>query len=179
MRRVKCPHCDDELYQESLKRHIRVRHMKLKPFSCSFCGKEFSSRTLVNNHELIHLRSDEEVKIRKPYVKRHSNSFKCEKCSKNFERIFNYEKHLTTCSGIFLEKRKNISYQCIDEKCRRKFVTKGNAAEHMREKHEIIIENPEKYCFECKKEFEDIKNHARSHNCRFQCEKVRKIDECN
>jgi hypothetical protein len=59
------------------------------------------------------------------------------------------------------------TYPCFQ--CEEYFPSKVTAAEHMTEKHNFVIENVEKMCFECKEEVEDPVAHAMTHNCKFPC----------
>jgi DNA-directed RNA polymerase subunit RPC12/RpoP len=66
-----------------------------------------------------------------------------------------------------LTKRLKYSYPCFQ--CGKDFPSKVKSAEHMAEKHNFVIENVEKMCFECKEEVEDPVAHAMTHNCKFPC----------
>jgi DNA-directed RNA polymerase subunit RPC12/RpoP len=104
------------------------------------------------------------------HVKKDSDKTKleCPKCHAIFERggkIF--LNHVTRCGGVNLSKKHKYSYPCFH--CGKPFLSKVKSAEHMAEKHNFIIKNVEKMCFECKEEVDDPRTHANMHNCRFIC----------
>lgn len=95
----------------------------------------------------------------------------CSKCQQRFERTNAYKRHEAKCTGIKFEKRKQYRYKCFE--CERKFVTKIACADHLAKIHNFFVDNVEKFCFECKAEFDDIFTHTKSHNCPFQCQQVK------
>ena len=53
-----CPYQDCEKnYQGkfNLKKHVIVRHLKIKTFNCNECGKKFVSKQNLREHKFIHL----------------------------------------------------------------------------------------------------------------------------
>lgn len=125
----------------------------------SICGKKFSSTTLVREHEKIHRNKDGTITITK-------NS--CPKCGKRFLRGGgNADEHIKICQGIPPEKRRQYRYPCTE--CDRKFVTKIGCAEHMAVDHNIELANVEKFCFECKNEVDNPREHAMTHHGAFKC----------
>lgn len=129
-------------------------------FFSSMCGKMFSSTTLVREHERIHMDKNGEY--------RNGNEYECPKCSKRFERGGKIlGAHINTCKGILTEKRRQYRFPCFE--CGKIFYTKLNCAEHLSLAHNINIPNVEKYCFKCKIEVDNPREHAMSHNDNFKC----------
>lgn len=130
--------------------------------------------TLVKEHEKIHSKN---LGVTIETVKEGDKLlYECPKCQKRYEQGGQvYVRHVAKCKGFpgTVESRRSYRYPCID--CNKNFVTKIAAAEHMYEAHQFRVENLEKFCFECKAEFEDPYIHARSHGCAYQCELVRII----
>jgi uncharacterized Zn-finger protein len=90
----------------------------------------------------------------------------CPKCPQTFEFSFILKKHIDgNCQAY--EKKRKYRYPC--SVCGRQFITKIIAAKHMKEAHDLKIDNIEKWCFECSNEFEDYVNHIRIHSCNFAC----------
>jgi KRAB domain-containing zinc finger protein len=97
-----------------------------------------------------------------------SNKLECSKCHAIFERGGKvFDNHVARCGGVPLPKKRSYRYPCF--LCGKQFLSKVTSAEHMAMKHNFIIENPEKMCFECKEEVDDPMAHAKMHNCRFAC----------
>ena len=72
-----------------------------------------------------------------------------------------------------LNKKRTYRYPCPE--CRKLsltklFVTKLQAADHLKREHQIVIKNVKNFCFECNKEVDDHLNHVmRVHSCNFAC----------
>lgn len=136
-------------------------HFFLFTFS-SICGDSFTAKFSAQVHEKSHVKNGSVVP--------HMNKKECPKCLVSFQSgSLRLLRHISRCNGNSQGKQRVHRYPCFQ--CRSKFGLKANAAEHMATKHNYVIENPEKMCFECKVEVEDIVMHARKHTCRFVCSK--------
>jgi KRAB domain-containing zinc finger protein len=131
----------------------------------SLCGKAFATSTMRNAHEKTHNRNSEVQK----YLSRDVNGTVCYRCP-NCNDIFDTSDHLKN----HIEKncyrpRKKRTYKYPCRYCGKQFVTKILAAKHYSDDHDVIISNPQKFCFECNAEVEDYVNHIRFHTCQFKC----------
>lgn len=112
-----CTHegCDATFGQKgSLTRHIRSRHEKLRPHTCTLCQKSFSALWTLRVHQRnVHLKS-------KPH--------KCHLCDKSFGELFNKSKHI----AIVHEGKRPFSCPI----CSRAFGYKGDMRKHVLELHE-------------------------------------------
>lgn len=98
----------------SLTRHVKSRHEKLRPHSCSICQKSFSALWTLRVHQRnVHLKS-------KPH--------KCHLCDKSFGEFFNKSKHI----AIVHEGKRPFSCPI----CSRAFGYKGDMRKHVLELHE-------------------------------------------
>ncbi|KAL7648206.1 UNVERIFIED_CONTAM: hypothetical protein RMT77_000109 [Armadillidium vulgare] len=78
-RLLTCSYCPYRtVYGTNLKRHIRFKHTKEKPFQCSVCCKRFSTKTELNIHIRIHTGE-------KPY--------QCDKCNRRFSQKITLKNH--------------------------------------------------------------------------------------
>jgi ribosomal protein L31 len=75
---------------------------------------------------------------------------------------------VATCTGILVH-QSVYRYPCFH--CPRKFAGKRESANHMALKHDFVVKNLQKMCFECKEEVDDPVKHAKIHNCKFSCSK--------
>lgn len=107
--------CDATFGQKgSLTRHIRSRHEKLRPHTCTLCQKSFSALWTLRVHQRnVHLKS-------KPH--------KCHLCDKSFGELFNKSKHI----AIVHEGKRPFSCPI----CSRAFGYKGDMRKHVLELHE-------------------------------------------
>ncbi len=80
---------------------------RTKPYSCRVCGKQFKTRQVLKNHEVIHTGA-------RPYG--------CDICGRTFNRSHVLKDHLRTHTG---EK----PYHC--NKCGKQFAYKSNMTSHM------------------------------------------------
>jgi len=111
---LKCDVCSKGFGKSTdLKAHMKS-HSTLKPYQCTICDKSFNSAPLLNKHLKIH----EEKKhiceeCDKPFIsaiklKRHmlshqdGKSFKCNRCSSQFNRLDNLKKHMNSQHQISL-----------------------------------------------------------------------------
>lgn len=46
-----CKICSVEVTKQNMARHVQTVHMKLKKFKCKSCGKRFTTKKNVKNHE--------------------------------------------------------------------------------------------------------------------------------
>ncbi|KAB7507679.1 Zinc finger protein [Armadillidium nasatum] len=88
-RLLSCSYCSYRtIIGTNLKHHIRFKHTKEKPFSCSICLKKFSKKTNLNAHMRIHTGE-------KPY--------QCDKCNMRFSQKIILEKHQMRKKNIVLQ----------------------------------------------------------------------------
>lgn len=130
----------------------------------SICRKAFSTTALRNDHEKIH---NKNVDLQKHLVIIDgSPRYSCPKCSTHYETSTLLKKHIEKNCRLS-QKKRLYRYPC--SKCLRTFTTKVQAANHLRDVHQIQIVNIENFCFECNEEYSDYVNHVRSHSCMFSC----------
>ena len=137
-----CRRCDMKFVTLSrLQRHIRIDHLgrpikvvKTKPYGCTFCGKMFQTKQILDGHTNQH-----HLNVR-PY--------KCSKCGIDFAYINNFKMHERTCVKSL-----------ICELCGENFATKITLGEHQKTVHNIVLDTtidvnkPEYVCDHCNKEF--------------------------
>lgn len=128
------------------------------------CSKAFSTPTLRNDHQKTHSKNQELQQYLT--VIDGSPRYSCPKCSIHYDTSSLLKKHLEKNCSQFRKKRV-YRYPCVA--CPRVFVTKLQTARHMANVHQIEISNVDKFCFECKGEFDDYVNHIRMHSCSFAC----------
>ncbi|XP_039617879.1 zinc finger protein 184-like [Polypterus senegalus] len=126
-------------------------HMRLNPYGCSECNKEFSNPRSLRNHKLIHIG-------KKPHC--------CSECGKQFSQKSYLQRHTRIHTG-------EIPYSCSE--CGKRFFSIRELQIHMR------IHTGEKphRCPECGKHFSqmiNLKRHSRIHSgekphCCSQCDK--------
>ncbi|EDV99976.1 zinc finger protein 558 [Drosophila grimshawi] len=82
-----CEHCGRLFTRKfELESHIRAVHLKLKPFTCSYCDESFASRKTLQHHEYIHTGE-------KPYVcPICGQAFRQQTCLKNHGKIHDKSK---------------------------------------------------------------------------------------
>lgn len=95
-------------------------------------------------------------------------TYSCPKCAASFDTRSLLKRHMEKNCWLG-DKRRVYRYSCPFHECSKNFQTKILAASHMLKKHQVSIQNIDKFCFECNKEFEDYVNHARIHSCNFSC----------
>ncbi|RXG68523.1 Zinc finger Y-chromosomal protein [Armadillidium vulgare] len=79
-KRKRCAYCIYETAStECLRRHIRFKHTKERPFQCSICNKSFATKYDLRSHVRIHTGE-------KPY--------KCFYCSQTFAQSSNRSTHM-------------------------------------------------------------------------------------
>lgn len=130
-------------------------------FSSKHCDKGFPKPYLLRAHEKLHENNNPD------------NT--CPVCNIKLKlggKVL--EKHISKCSlGPGLKfKKLQLRYPCRE--CSRSFTTKIGCAEHLKRLHGIVVENLEKFCFECMEEVKEPFVHAMDHNCQFKCDQVRK-----
>ena len=76
---VKCEICGKIYSNNTLKRHIKSVHEKIKDFQCPKCGKAFSEKGSLEIHDKTH------TGIR---------DFKCDQCEKTYKRSEHLKDHI-------------------------------------------------------------------------------------
>ena len=71
-------------YAKDVKKHKKLVHERVLPFACNYCGKKFSNKGNLNQHEVIHTGIT-------PY--------QCEVCGRQCRRRGELEKHIQTHGG--------------------------------------------------------------------------------
>lgn len=136
---VQCPICHQQYLKTSLPMHMRI-HSGEKPFSCTTCSKEFSTKWNLQLHKWTH-------------ASRNSKPFKCKLCKSAFIMINDYQAHMRSHRNI-------RPYIC--NHCGRQFIRKYNCIRHVRE-HELTKSY---VCQECGKSFHRsyyLTEHMRMH----------------
>jgi KRAB domain-containing zinc finger protein len=135
-------------------------------FHSLVCDQKFSTIALLRTHKRRHEDPNYNWESNKPSEGSRRSQYECPKCK---EGILiggkTFERHVAICgTGA---KRLKYRYPCF--KCDKEFSSKVTSAHHMDKKHNYIIENVEKMCFECREEVDDPIAHAMTHNCEFPC----------
>lgn len=122
----------------SLKLHIRRTHAVEKPFKCATCGKEFSAKRSLKEHELDHV-------DRRPFL--------CTACGKQFKRSHELKSHKHVHTG-------ERPFLCVE--CGKAF---GHATSLLR--HSLTHTDERPYvCGACNLSFRqmaELKQHVRIH----------------
>lgn len=146
-----CLYCGRYFGQASnLNKHIRVVHLKLKPFSCKTCSKAFAQRSVAKNHfRSVHLGE---------------RPFNCTTCHKQFSDKSNLKKHIklvhlkeknhgcTLCLKRFGERRslndhvssvhlKQKPHSCPVLGCSARFGQKSHLSTHQKSRHPLTQRN--------------------------------------
>ncbi|XP_053949258.1 zinc finger protein 62-like [Anastrepha ludens] len=110
-----CEHCGKGFVRKfELEAHVRIVHMKLKPFKCQYCSECFAIRKTLRHHEYIHTGE-------KPYVcDVCGQAYRHQSCLKNHreshERI-NVDNVISTNSnGTLMNSDLNAPYHIIAQK---------------------------------------------------------------
>ena len=72
-------------YAKDVKKHKKLVHERVLPFACQYCGKKFSNKGNLNQHEVIHTGIT-------PY--------QCHVCGRQCRRRGELEKHIQTHNGL-------------------------------------------------------------------------------
>ena len=114
-----CPYCLNVLRTRySLQKHISVKHLRHKPFSCTECNKTFS-----NNCDLKRHRSNSHAQ---------QKMVKCEICNKEFRSGY-LARHRQ-----FAHSKRNTPSTC--DKCYKVFKTREIMLQHSRLKHSWVFQ---------------------------------------
>uniref|UniRef100_A0A1B6DDE6 C2H2-type domain-containing protein n=1 Tax=Clastoptera arizonana TaxID=38151 RepID=A0A1B6DDE6_9HEMI len=136
---VQCIICHQQYLKSSMAMHMRT-HTGVKPYSCTTCCKEFSTKWNLQLHKWTH-------------ASRNSKPFKCKLCQSAFVSNTDYQAHMRS--------HKNIRpYIC--NYCGRQFIRKYNCIRHVKE-HEVTKSY---VCQECGKSFHRsyyLTEHMRMH----------------
>lgn len=134
----KCLMCPREFFfQRDLNFHNQKSHNSSEKFLCEFCNHEYSSKSALTKHLLIH----EDIR-----------QFECKECGKKFRTKFTLNNHELTHTQI-------KPFECKVDGCSQKFTQKNILIRHMSSSHKMNFYN----CEYCKNEsFEkhkDLRNH--------------------
>ncbi|XP_012234087.1 zinc finger protein ZFP2-like isoform X2 [Linepithema humile] len=156
--------------------HKRIHYPQVKSWSCSTCGKKYSSKNLLDEHMNTH------TGVR-PYV--------CEVCNKDFASKYTYKAHVKThelrprpfecgyCNKTFLSQQ-NLNQHERTHNCIKEYVChqcgKAFGSPHNLEVHNIVHTGYKPFiCRLCGKAFArkaEIRDHERTHTGEkpYQCE---------
>ncbi|XP_032378883.1 zinc finger and SCAN domain-containing protein 22 isoform X2 [Etheostoma spectabile] len=162
--------------EEPLKKRTGVPK-KVKQFSCSLCGKEFSRKNSLNTHMKLHSEgkhltcsvckavfSHSSVKAVHMRIHTGEKPFSCSVCSKRFAQAATLKQHMTIHTG---EKPFSCSF------CRKTFARHSNLTRH------LTVHSGEKLfsCSVCDKRFTDYSNLKR-HMVKYTGEKPFSCSVC-
>ncbi|KAL1491826.1 hypothetical protein ABEB36_012363 [Hypothenemus hampei] len=137
---TECPICKGIYLKTSLDAHLKT-HTSQKPFNCSICNKEFTTKWNLKLHKWTH-------------ASRTQKPFKCELCKGAFIRENDYISHMNSHKSL-------RPYTC--NYCGAQFIRKYNCQRHVKEH-----ENDKTYnCTVCGKSFHRsyyLKDHMRVHS---------------
>ncbi|KAG5667539.1 hypothetical protein PVAND_015518 [Polypedilum vanderplanki] len=163
--KIKCHLCNLILTSTaSLNRHLNAVHLMLRKYKCKICNKTFATASTRNAHEKTHEKNSEMEQF---LNKKENNLYCCPNCDEKFNFAHQLQSHLEKNCYQPPKKKRIYKYPC--RFCDQQFITKIKAANHYLDNHDIKIENPQKFCFECNLEVEDYSNHIRIHTCQFSC----------
>lgn len=123
-----CKYCPEKFTSKSdYTHHLQISHIDERPFQCLHCGKSFSTKNILKQHERIHTKE-------RPYS--------CQYCKKTFSHRTALANHIRTHTG---EKPFDCSY------CEKSFGEKAKLLLHMR------VHTGEKpfVCGHCQRAFRD------------------------
>ncbi|KAB7498104.1 Zinc finger protein 26 [Armadillidium nasatum] len=165
-----CPHCTYSSHRsDTVRAHIKYKHIGVKPFSCVKCSKSFVEKSKLNQHmrnpsgrpiyqcpfcSYVNATSSTNVKSHIKYHHTGEMPYGCSVCSKNFPEKSLLERHMRIHTG---EK----PFQC--QICLKKFNQKCNLKNHMIIRH-IRTHTGERpfHCHLCSKKFSQ-KSHLNRH----------------
>ncbi|KAF5286601.1 hypothetical protein FQR65_LT12510 [Abscondita terminalis] len=137
---VECPICKGVFLKSSLEVHIR-NHSGHRPFTCSVCNKDFTTKWNLKLHKWTHA-----ARASKPY--------KCDQCKGAFIRETDYVAHMNSHKSV-------RPYTC--NYCGAQFIRKYNCQRHVREHEKAKTFS----CQVCGKSFHRsyyLKDHMRVHS---------------
>lgn len=76
--------------------HFLTKHIRIKPFTCKYCGKTFNVRVALLRHERHHKK------------KNNSQSIRCRFCNRFFEKLLHLKKHVQ----LFHNEKKLVCEHC-------------------------------------------------------------------
>ncbi|KAF5286844.1 hypothetical protein FQA39_LY00377 [Lamprigera yunnana] len=137
---VVCPICKGVYLKSSLEVHLR-NHSGVRPFACTVCSKDFTTKWNLKLHKWTHA-----TRASKPY--------KCDQCKGAFIREMDYVAHMNSHKSV-------RPYTC--NHCGAQFIRKYNCQRHVKEH-----ENAKTFaCQICSKSFHRsyyLKDHMRVHS---------------
>lgn len=137
---VECPICKGVYLKSSLEVHIR-NHSGQRPFTCSVCNKDFTTKWNLKLHKWTHA-----ARATKPY--------KCDQCNGAFIRETDYVAHMNSHKSV-------RPYTC--NHCGAQFIRKYNCQRHVKEHEKAKTFS----CQVCGKSFHRsyyLKDHMRVHS---------------
>ncbi|XP_066156635.1 uncharacterized protein [Euwallacea fornicatus] len=140
MSNAECHICKGIYLKTSLDAHLKT-HTNQRPFSCSICNKEFTTKWNLKLHKWTH-------------ASRTQKPFKCELCRAAFIRENDYTSHMHSHKSV-------RPYTC--NYCGAQFIRKSNCQRHVREHENVKTYN----CNVCGKSFHRsyyLKDHMRVHS---------------
>ena len=150
---VECPRCDQKILSRNLMTHIKQVHIAGKKFTCSICGKIYSSKQAKDNHkQSLHTRQ-------------------CQNCSRYVVEVIPWEK------GIDRRSKRHILCKCgakvtICTKVGRSKESQHSSGEHQKQSHEKYA------CVTCGKLF-STKTHCQRHSMTHNDDKVFSCNKCD
>lgn len=118
-----CTECGAKFYKLSvLQKHTEIRHKHIRKFSCTACGRLFTTNGNLKSHMLTHTEARE---------------FKCQLCPAEYKRKDCYLIHMTQKHGIGNYKcnrnSKEKNHACT--MCEQRFNTRPRLLAHIRKHH--------------------------------------------
>lgn len=142
----KCNKCDYETnFPLCLEAHENRRHLKIRPYKCEVCGKDFHARNHLSEHMKSHRDGNEYRKT-------------CSICGNLFANSQCLKKHMRIHTG-------ERPYPC--EICDERFMTASRRQDHIIRRHSI----PEVACPVCQNLYHtvrDVRAHIKKAHCHIQ-----------
>ena len=149
---VDCGICGKSMKNYYLSTHVKTVHEGRKDHKCSFCGKCYTQKSVLNQHKKTFHKDmiSEETEIKEQIEKKTD----CDFCGKSFNHTFYLNKHVKTVHEGVKE------YKC--DLCIKEYSNAQDLKVHVRRVHEGIEDH---ICNDCGKSF----NSARSLKRHIEC----------